>query len=158
MRHSREKQKLALNEARTVVKKIETELKENGVRGVQSYEVDSITSPPLRLSHERLPVPGRTINLNWELNLNVPSLARRDGWESKKVEIGVLQDGDTIVGYSQAGEQGFGRINWLDESSEYLILEKTRAGAGREMPTLEEKIKFAMEKAVPTPDYRHTKG
>lgn len=167
---TQERRNKALSEARTVVKKLEKELSDQGSNGVLVYESDEIWLPPAVLARRTHVASGKEINLIWDLRVCSRSDANPHGFESRKACIGVLGDGTTIVSFSEPDDNGFSTKRWLEESSEYLSFTAVRRRLASEgsiqpqdrtlptaEPTLEEEIRFAMREAKYISDGRHAR-
>lgn len=155
---NRELQSLSIREARAVIKKIEIELKNKDINGVLVYESDYISGFPL-LSGLPPKTSSKEITLRWDLKMVEPSRTNKDGWVSREVKVGILGGREVIVGYNSFA--GFGQTytytNWLEKSTEYLTLLQVREREGRTGPALEEKIRFAMDRADYKADHRFAK-
>lgn len=157
---AKERYQVALREARQLIKKLEDELKKRGNTGVEKYESETIAFPPVVLGGMRSFLPGRHLVLKWDLRDCSLSNENRYGWESKRVEVGILKDGGKVVGSSGISDTGHGTTYWLEDSREYhkFLEVRQRAADGGRMesakPTLEERVRFAMQQAEYVPDGR----
>ena len=170
---AREKRNLNFREARIVVNRFKTELAAQGSNGILYIEDDEVWMPP-RYAREGEKRPfsakGKEITLLWDLRPCESSITNRSGWESKSIDVGVLDDGEVIVSFSTRKGKGFSQKQWLEESPRYLQLLAIRkkAAASREdqseegeaitlEPSLEDRIRYAMEFAQYVSDGRYTR-
>lgn len=169
----REKRNLNLREARTVVNRFKTELAAQGSNGILYIEDDEVWMPP-RYARDREKQPysakGKEVTLLWDLRPCEPSVTNRGGWESKRIDVGVLDNGEIIVSFSTPNGAGFGQKQWLEESPRYLQLlaiRKKAAFASQDQPeegegltpepSLEDRVRYAMEFAQHVSDGRYTR-
>lgn len=170
--HAREAKKHALRQARVVVNKLKRELNDQGSRGVLYIENDEVWDPPRNagiVGQQEYSAKGKELTLLWDLRNREYNPISRTVWESKRVNVGVLDTGVVVVSFSVSNGE-IGGKRWLDESPEYLSLLEVRKKAAfasedqppdgttiTQEPSLEEKIRYAMQFAQHIPDGRYTR-